>query len=80
MIKINLSSKIVEIIKQKHRLDFFKNTRTFEDIKMHLIELRNAGYENFTNLFINQICGDVSREKIATLLCIDSKKMFENFV
>lgn len=82
MIKINLSPKIVEKIKQKHRLDFFENTKTktFEDIKMHLSELRNNGYINFTNLFINPILGDVYEEKVATLLCMDNKKMFETFV
>jgi 5-methylcytosine-specific restriction endonuclease McrA len=84
MIRINLSPKIIEKIKKKHRFDFFENIKTktkpFENIKSHLTELRNDGYINFTNLFISPIRGDISNKEIKILICIDSKKTFENFV
>ncbi len=80
MIKINLSYNTDEKIKQGHKRDLFEKTNSIEDIKMHLTNLRNDGYKNFTNLFINTSWDVIDEKKIEKLLLLDSKKKFKEFI
>lgn len=79
MVKISLSQHLIDIIKEKHISDF-ENTSSFSEIMKHLNELKNHGYENFSNLYTNAFTGEISKEKVSELLCINKKSTLENYV